>query len=201
MVMQQWMAEQFNANRPWDKIATDILTSKGPLEANPAGYFYVSRTPAKPNQGYWVRAVEPTSEMIAEVFLGTRIQCAKCHNHPTERYTQDDYYHFAALWQQVGGKGDNDEGVPEILTADDTGDVRQLRTNQVMVPRPLDRTDLGFAKSEDRRVKSAQWLVHQDEFNSRNIVNPVLGALFWHGDSRAGRRYKEAPTTQKTSLL
>lgn len=180
MVMQQWMAEQFNANRPWDRIATDILTAKGPLETNPAGYFYVSRTPAKPNQGYWVRAVEPTAEMTAEVFLGTRIQCAKCHNHPTERYTQDDYYHFAALWQQVGGKGENDDGVPETLTADDTGDVRQLRTNEVMTPRPLDRSDLGFVKAEDRRMKSAQWLVRQDEF-ARNIVNRFWARCFGMG--------------------
>lgn len=180
MVMQQWLAEQFNQNRAWDQIVTSILTARGPLEANPAGYFYVSRTPTKPNQGFWVRAVEPTSEMTAEVFLGARIQCAKCHNHPTERYTQDDYYHFAALWQQVGGKGSNDDGVPEILTADDTGDVRQLRTNEVMSPRPLDRADLGFQKSEDRRVKAADWLVHQDEF-AKNIVNRYWARCFGMG--------------------
>lgn len=180
MVMQQWLMEQFNANRPWDQLVTDILTAKGDLETHPAGYFYVSRTPAKPNQGYWVRASEPTAEMVAEVFLGTRIQCAKCHNHPTERYTQDDYYHFTALWQQVGGKGGNDDGVPEVLTAADTNDIHQPRTGEVMVPRPLDRADLGFAKDEDRRVKTVAWMIRQDEF-TRNIVNRYWARCFGMG--------------------
>ncbi|HLK61497.1 MAG TPA: DUF1553 domain-containing protein, partial [Chthonomonadaceae bacterium] len=180
MVMQQWLAEQFNANRPWDQIVTDILTARGDLETNRGGYFFVSRTPAKPGQGYWVRAAEPTAEMIAQVFLGTRIQCAKCHNHPTERYTQDDYYHFTALWQQIGGKGGNDDGVPEQLTASESGDVRQPRTDELMTPRPLDRSDLGFGKDEDRRVKTVAWMIRQDDF-ARNIVNRYWARCFGMG--------------------
>ncbi len=180
MLMQQWLAEQFNANRPWDKIVTDILTAKGDLEASPGGYFFVSRAPQKPGQGFWVRASEPTAEMTAQVFLGSRIQCAKCHNHPTERYTQDDYYHYTALWQQVAGKGENDDGVPEKLASDDKGDIRQPRTNDVMTPRPLDRSDLGFGKDEDRRIKTAAWMVAQDEF-ARNIVNRYWARCFGMG--------------------
>ncbi len=180
MMMQQWLAEQFNANRPWDKIATDILTAKGDLETSPGGYFFVSRAPQKPGQGYWVRASEPTAEMTAQVFLGSRIQCAKCHNHPTERYTQDDYYHYAALWQQLVGKGENDGGVPEKLASEDKSDIRQPRTNDIMIPRPLDRSDLGFGKDEDRRVKAAAWIVGQEEF-SRNIVNRYWARCFGMG--------------------
>jgi len=180
MLMQQWLAEQFNANRPWDKIVTDILTANGDLETHQGGYFFVSRTPQKPGQGYWVRASEPTAEMTAQVFLGARIQCAKCHNHPTERYTQDDYYHYTALWQQLAGKGDNDEGVPEKLVSEDKSDIRQPRTNEIMIPRPLDRSDLGFAKDEDRRVKAAAWITHQDDF-ARNIVNRYWARCFGMG--------------------
>ena len=180
MLMQQWLAEQFNADRPWDKIVTDILTAGGDLETHQGGYFFVSRSPQKPGQGYWVRASEPTAEMTAQVFLGARIQCAKCHNHPTERYTQDDYYHYAALWQQLVGKGENDDGVPEKLAADDKSDIRQPRTNDVMTPRPLDRADLGFAKDEDRRVKVAAWIVRQDDF-ARNIVNRYWARCFGMG--------------------
>lgn len=180
MLMQQWLAEQFNANRPWDRIVTDILTAGGDLQTHQGGYFFVSRTPQKPGQGYWVRASEPTAEMTAQVFLGARIQCAKCHNHPTERYTQDDYYHYTALWQQTVGKGENDDGVPEKLVSEDKSDVRQPRTNEVMTPRPLDRSDLGFAKDEDRRVKAAAWITHQDEF-ARNIVNRYWARCFGMG--------------------
>ena len=180
MLMQQWLAEQFNTNRPWDKIVTDILTAGGDLETQKGGYFFVSRSPQKSGQGYWIRASEPTAEMTAQVFLGARIQCAKCHNHPTERYTQDDYYHYTALWQQLAGKGENDDGVPEKLVSEDKSDVRQPRTNDVMSPRPLDRSDLGFVKDEDRRLKTAAWIVRQDDF-ARNIVNRYWARCFGMG--------------------
>ncbi len=179
MVLQQWLMEQFNANRPWDQITTDILTASGDIDTHRGGLFYVSRAPQKPGEGYWIRATENTSEMVAQVFLGNRIQCAKCHNHPTERYTQDDYYHFAALWQQVSGK-EGPGPVPLKLTATANGDVRQPRTNEVMAPRPLDRSDLGFAKDEDRRVKAAAWIVNRDDF-ARNIVNRVWARCFGSG--------------------
>lgn len=180
MLMQQWLMDQFNANVPWNKLAQDILTAKGALETQQGGYFFISRAPQKPGEGTWVRAPEATGEMVAQVFLGTRIQCAKCHNHPTERYTQDDYYHFTSLWQQLRGKGGNDDGVPEILEATADGSVRQPRTGDLMTPRPLDRADLGFAKDEDRRIKTALWITTQDDF-ARNIVNRFWARCFGSG--------------------
>lgn len=180
MALQQWVAEQFNANRPWDKLATDILTANGDVETNRAGLFYVSRAPQKPNDGYWIRNPEATGEMVAQVFLGNRIGCAKCHNHPTERYTQDDYYHFTALWQQVTGKGKNNNGIPEQIAATASGEVRQPRTNALMQPRPLDRSDMKYAKGEDCRVKAAAWIVTQDDF-ARNIVNRFWARCFGSG--------------------
>ncbi len=190
MLMQQWLMEQFNQNRPWDKITTDILTASGSLEQNQGGYFFISRSPQKEGEGSWVRAPQVTGEMTAAVFLGTRIQCAKCHNHPTERYTQDDYYHFTALWQQVTGKGGNDDGVPELLQATANGEVRNPRTGELMSARPLDRADLGFVKTvkgkdgkeqeEDRRVKAAAWIMHQDDF-ARAIVNRFWARCFGSG--------------------
>ncbi len=180
MLMQQWLAEQFNANRPWDKIASDILGATGDLSENRGGLFYVSRSPQKPGEGAWIRHTENTAEMVATVFLGNRIQCAKCHNHPSEKFTQDDYYHFTALFQQVTGKGDQDEGVPARIEATANGDVRHPRTSELMAARPLDRSDLGFAKDEDRRVKFVQWLVKQDDF-ARNIINRFWARCFGSG--------------------
>ena len=190
MLMQQWLTEQFNQNRPWDKITTDILTASGNLDQHQGGYFFISRAPQKENEGSWVRAPQATGEMAAAVFLGTRIQCAKCHNHPTERYTQDDYYHFTALWQQTTGKGGNDDGVPELLQATAGGEVRNPRTGELMSARPLDRADLGFVKSpkdkdgkeqeEDRRIKAAAWIVKQDDF-ARAIVNRFWARCFGSG--------------------
>ena len=185
MLMQQWLMEQFNANRPWDELTKEILTSQGNLEENRAGLFFISRSPQKENEGSWIRGTQATAEMTAQVFLGTRIQCAKCHNHPTERFTQDDYYHYTALWQQLTGKGSNDDGVPEILAASSSGDIRQPRTNELMSARPLDRSDLRFAKDakgqeEDRRTKTAGWIVGQDDF-ARAIVNRYWARCFGSG--------------------
>ncbi|MEP6753867.1 MAG: DUF1549 domain-containing protein [Chthonomonadales bacterium] len=174
MLYQQWLAEQFNANKGWDRVATEILTATGDLSTNHAGYFWISRSPQKPNEGTWIRHPENTAEMAATVFLGNRMQCAKCHNHPTEKFTQNDYYHFTALFQQVIGGGTVDEGVPSLLKATASGDVRQPRTGELMAPQPLDRADLKFGKDEDRRIKLALWMVAQDDF-ARNIVN-----RFWY---------------------
>jgi hypothetical protein len=179
MLLQQWVADQFNANRGWDQIATDILTATGSLDTNKAGLFYISRTPQKSGERYWIRGTEATAEMIGQVFLGNRLQCAKCHNHPTERFTQDDYYHFTALWQQVTGK-DGDRETPERLEATANGDVTQPRTGQKMAPRPLDRSALTFLEKEDRRIRAAQWLVGQEDF-ARNIVNRLWARCFGMG--------------------
>ncbi len=180
MQFQAWLAEQLNAGVGWDTLATKILTASGPLDENQAGLFWLSRVPQKPNQGYWVRATENSTELIAQTFLGQRIGCAKCHNHPSEKFTQDDYYHFAALFQQVSGGGENEEGIPERLEAKHDPNLRHLRTNEISEPRPLDRSALVFAKDEDRRVKAAAWLVAQDDF-ARNAANRLWARCFGRG--------------------
>ena len=180
MQFQAWLAEQLNAGVGWDTLATKILTASGPLDDNRAGLFWLSRVPQKPGQGYWVRATENSTELIAQTFLGQRIGCTKCHNHPSEKFTQDDYYHFAALFQQVSGGGENEDGIPERLEAKHDPNLRHLRTNEVSAPRPLDRSPLTFAKDEDRRVKAAAWLVSQDDF-ARNAANRLWARCFGRG--------------------
>lgn len=180
MQFQAWLAEQFNANRPWDKIASDILTATGDPDENRAAFYFVSRAPQKDGEKYWIRKTENTAEMTAQVFLGSRIACARCHNHPTEKTTQDDYYHFVALWQQVTGKGMREGSIPERVEGTGNGEVRQPRTNELMEARPLDRMRLGFAKNEDRRVKTVRWMVKQPAF-AQNIVNRVWARCFGQG--------------------
>jgi len=92
----QWLREQVAANRPWDQFARDVLTSQGDCVQNPAVGYYITTIGEfrQPEQSDVVAAV-------AQTFLGTRIGCAKCHNHPLERYTQDDYYHFSGYFARV----------------------------------------------------------------------------------------------------
>src|SRR5262249_18031354 len=86
-----WLRSQMAANRPWNELARDILTAKGSTSENPAvGYFVV--TVGEQREAHKSEVVAS----VAQAFMGARIGCAQCHNHPQEKYTQDDYYHFAA---------------------------------------------------------------------------------------------------------
>jgi len=92
----EWLRAQVAANRPWDALARDVLTATGKTTDAPAvGYFIVTIGEFREQEKSEV------AESVAQAFLGTRIGCARCHNHPLERYTQDDYYHFAAFFSRV----------------------------------------------------------------------------------------------------
>lgn len=92
----QWLRSQVAANRPWNELARAVLTSSGNTDEHPeVGYYVVTIGEYRQTQQSDVVA------SVAQAFLGTRIGCAKCHNHPLEKYTQDDYYHFAAFFSRV----------------------------------------------------------------------------------------------------
>ncbi len=88
----RWLREQVAANRPWDELVRAVVTASGPVNEHPeVGYFVTTIGTSSPAESEAVASV-------AQAFLGTRIGCAKCHNHPLEKFTQDDYYHFAAYF-------------------------------------------------------------------------------------------------------
>lgn len=181
--LNQWLTEQFQQNRPWDQIVKELVTATGPKAENPAVLWWASRQSTRPNSRGWVRSFELTGEVVAQVFLGQRIQCCKCHNHPTEKYTQDDYYHFASIFAQVNGdRTAGDDPVPVNFLPIDKGEVRQPRTGELMAPQPLDRSDLKAAEGEDRRLKFAEWLTGAGkEMFARNAANRVWARLFGSG--------------------
>ena len=99
----RWLRVQVETNRPWDEVARDVLTARGPLSLEPAGgYFLVNRKP------------EDLAEAASHALLGTRIGCAKCHNHPLERFTQDDYYGLAAFFSRVKLDGKTTDEGPAV---------------------------------------------------------------------------------------
>jgi len=183
VAINQWLTEQFQNNRPWDQIVKELVTASGPRAENPAVLWWASRQSTRPNSRGWVRHYELTGEIVAQVFLGQRIQCTKCHNHPTERYTQDDYYHFASIFVQVNGdRTIGDDPVPVTFLANDKGEVRHPRTGELMSPQPLDRSPLNVAEGEDRRQKFAEWLTGAGkEPFARNAANRVWARLFGAG--------------------
>src|SRR5262245_28206503 len=124
-------------------------------------------------------------EELAQAFLGTRIGCARCHNHPLERYTQDDFYHFAAFFSRVKLDRQEPKKGPTTLRLAGTGGkephltkekvgVRQPRTNDFLAPRPLDRSDVGVINpvGDDPRVPLVKWITDpKNEYFTGSMVN------------------------------
>ena len=173
-----WLREQVKADRPWDEIVRDVLTARGPLADEPAGgYFLVNRKP------------EDVAEAASQAILGTRIQCAKCHNHPLERYTQDDYYGMAAYFSRVKLDGKQTDLGPAV----DVGNpgrrrrgnpnnevgITQPRTGQYLAPRPLDRSSTPLEAGQDPREVLASWMTApENRMFARSIVNRVWKKFF-----------------------
>ena len=171
-----WIREQVASNRPWNELVYDVMTSQGPASESPAiGYFIVTVGEQ--------RDVEKSEVVgsVAQAFLGTRIGCSQCHNHPLERYTQDDFYHFAGFFSRVklDRKSSKDGGTTSLLIAardpkQNNGrvGVRQPRTGEFLMPRPLDRSDVTIG--DDPRADLARWMTSPtNESFSGAIVNRI----------------------------
>jgi hypothetical protein len=178
----RWIREAVAENRPWDGIVRDILTARGPLSQVPAGGYYLVN-----------RKAEDLAEAATHAFLGTRIQCAKCHNHPLERFTQDDYYGMAAFFTRVKLDGKNtdegpavDTGVPGRMgrrrgakTDAQRVGITQPRTNEFLPPRPLDRSTLPLDAEDDPREQLADWMTSKaNPLFPRAITNRVWKRFF-----------------------
>ncbi|MFM7539201.1 MAG: DUF1549 domain-containing protein [Planctomycetota bacterium] len=158
----EWLRAQVAANRPWDALARDVLTATGKTTDAPAiGYFIVTVGEFREQEKSEV------AESVAQAFLGTRIGCARCHNHPLERYTQDDFYHFSAFFSRVKLDRKNPKEAPTALAVAprDANDrrppgVSQPRTRQYLQPRPLDRSEVKVAPGADPRVSLVEWMTN-----------------------------------------
>ena len=169
-VYNRWIKTALEKNTPMDKFVRDLITADGSSYKNPAANYYrISRDP------------ENSTETTAQLFLGVRIQCAKCHNHPFERWTQDDYYGFAAFFSRVRYKKGSLPDDEVVFTARD-GDVRQPRTGKVMSPKALGGPVLSDPADHDRRVKLATWLTGPDNpFFAKSLVNRIWYHLIGRG--------------------
>jgi hypothetical protein len=170
-----WLRRQIEENRRWDTIATSILTTKGSTDENPAvGYFVV--TVGEHGEAHRSE-VGPS---VAQAFLGTRIGCAQCHNHPLERYTQDDYYHFAAFFSRLKlQRKDPKDGPTSLLVAGYDSKpskapvgVVQPRTGRFLAPQPLDRSAMSIPPEGDPREHLARWMTDpKNEYFAGAMVN------------------------------
>ena len=164
-----WLEEQIARNVPFDQVVRDLLSASGGTFRNPpANYYQIERDTLK------------ITENVAQVFLGMRIQCAQCHNHPFDRWTMDDYYGFAAFFARVGRK--NGEDPRETIVFDAKGgEVTHPVGGRVMAPKFLGGAtpDCG---TRDRRAVVADWLTAPDNpWFAKNLVNIVWAHFFGNG--------------------
>lgn len=168
---QVWLRGHFQRNTPIDELVREIITASGnTFENPPANYYRIAKDP------------QSLAETTAQLFLGVRMQCAKCHNHPFERWTQDDYYGMAAWFARVKNKPEPVIGAKpaakgagaEVIYVARTGEVSQPRTGQTMKPRFLSVGDADIKPGTDRREALAAWLTEPDNpFFAKSVVNRV----------------------------
>jgi hypothetical protein len=171
----EWLRAQVAANRAWDELARDVLTATGKATDNPAvGYYVVTVGEHREAERSEVVA------SVAQAFLGSRIGCAQCHNHPLERYTQDDFYHFSAYFSRIKLERRDPRQGPTtlVVSAPDPNQnknpvgVTQPRTGKFLAPRPLDRSETDVKPGEDPRVKLGAWITNpKNESFSGAMVN------------------------------
>jgi hypothetical protein len=170
--LHNWLRESFRTNKPFDQFVRELVTAKGSIFSNgPANYFRVFRNPSD------------LTEATSQLFLGVRLQCAKCHHHPFEKYAQADYYGFAAFFSRVGTKGSQEFGKfagETVVMVRSGGEVTHPRTGAVMKPTPLDGQPADDPL--DRRIPLARWLTAPDNpFFARNVVNRYVAYLLGRG--------------------
>jgi hypothetical protein len=142
----RWLEEQAANNVPYDKVVRDLLSSKGSTyRTGPANFYRVANTPPD------------LAETTAQAFLGTRIGCAKCHNHPFERWKQTDYYSFAAFFARFQHKYGPEFGEVSVMVRQ-SGEVTHPKTGKPMPLRALGGADLTISDDQDRRAVLAEWL-------------------------------------------
>ncbi len=168
-----WIRDQFRRNVPYDEFVRQLVTAKGSTWTTGAATLYRDR-----------RSPDEVATMVSQLFLGIRLDCAKCHHHPFERWSQDDFYSFAAFFAKVGRKGTGlsppISGGEERIYTSEKGDVRHPITGAVLPPRPLfgDATDL----SNDPRQGLAEWMVSPDnEYFAMVQVNRLWATLMGRG--------------------
>jgi hypothetical protein len=186
----RWVEEAFAKNMPYDQFARELLTASGSTLVNPAANFY--RTSAEATE---------TVENISQVFLGARLQCAKCHNHPFERWTQDNYYGMAAFFNRIQRKKTNVPGEMVVWLAKG-GEVTQPRTGQQMKPwLPLSGS-IEPAAGEDRREKLAVWLTQTDNpFFAKVEANRIWSQMFGRGLVDPSDDFRESNPPANAELL
>jgi hypothetical protein len=185
-----WVVQAWRTNMPYDEFARELLMADGSTFDNPPANFF--RTAADTND---------CTETTSQLFLGIRIQCAKCHNHPFERWTQDNYYGIGAFFNRVQRK---QSARPEelVVWVARGGEVTQPRTGKQMKPWLPLSGDAELPGENDRRQAFVDWLVRPDNpFFARVEVNRLWGHLLGRGIVEPVDDFRDSNPPASAALL
>jgi hypothetical protein len=169
LLYYNWLQDKIAKNVPMDQMVQELLAAKGGTFKNAATNYYQNETDTL-----------KIAENVAQVFMGMRIQCAQCHNHPFDRWKMDDYYGFAAFFSQIGRKGTDDPR--EIIVFNSGGgEVSHPIGGRVMKPKFLGGAEPNVA-GKDRREVLSKWLASPDNpYFATNLANIVWGHFLGRG--------------------
>ena len=166
-----WVRDALLANTPYDQMVRQLLAATGTIASNPAVAWYK-------------RVKEPTQQLedVAQLFLGVRMQCAQCHHHPFERWSQRDYYSMSAFFTQVGRKPTMTAGEDVIFHKRGIAQAENKKTKQPVKPAALGAPTLDISPDEDPRLKLADWLSDKaNPFFAKSLVNRYWKHFFRRG--------------------
>jgi hypothetical protein len=169
LLYYNWLQDKISKNVPVNEWVQELLGATGGTFKSPATNYYQQETD-----------ILKVSENVAQVFMGMRIQCSQCHNHPFDRWTMNDYYGFAAFFSQIGRKGTDDPREIVVFNSGG-GEVTHPLTKQVMKPKFLGGIEPDVA-GKDRRQVLATWLASpENPYFATNLANIVWGHFFGRG--------------------
>ncbi|MBM3969206.1 MAG: DUF1549 domain-containing protein [Planctomycetes bacterium] len=166
-----WVRDNFLANKPYDQFVRELLAATGTVIGNPPVAWYK-------------RVKEPKQQIedVAQLFLGVRMQCAQCHHHPFERWSQDDYYSLVAFFSQVGRKPSGTRGEDLIFHKRGIATAANMKTGVPLKPGALGDAIPEIAADEDPRLKLADWMGSKSNpFFAKSLVNRYWKHFFVRG--------------------
>jgi hypothetical protein len=173
--LDAWLRDAFRRNMPYDQFVRELLTAQGSTWRNGATVIFRDRPDP----------VEIASS-VSQLFLGVRLECAKCHQHPFEIWGQDDFYGFASFFARVGRKGTGlsppISGGEEMIFTKPSGELKHGRTGEPVTPKPLLGSPLTLGPEDDPREVLVDWMTDpENPFFAKVMANRVWTELMGQG--------------------
>ena len=150
-IFHDWVRDSLHANLPYDQFVRQLLTASGEISQNP---------PVA-----WYREVDDMNEQVedsAQLFLGLRIQCARCHHHPFEKWSQQDYYGFAAFFSRIGRKPGAQFGEDRVFYNRGAASAKNPKSGASVPPAGLGAKPAEVSLEDDPRQSLVDWMVEKD---------------------------------------